>query len=65
MTANTWRKSSYSATQGGCVEVAPAPAEARVRDTKDRASGSLTFAAAPWRAFLAGLPNGRTSSETT
>jgi uncharacterized protein DUF397 len=55
MTANTWRKSSFSATQGNCVEVAPAPAEIRVRDTKDRASGSLTFTATPWRAFLATL----------
>jgi hypothetical protein len=52
MTASTWRKSSYSADEGGCVEVSPTPADIRVRDTKDRASGSLTFAALPWHAFL-------------
>ncbi|MCU1687492.1 MAG: hypothetical protein JWQ81_8231 [Amycolatopsis sp.] len=51
----TWRKSSYSADQGECVEVAKAPADVHVRDTKDRASGSLTFGPASWRTFLAGL----------
>jgi hypothetical protein len=46
-----WRKSSYSATQGGCVDVASAPADVHVRDTKDRASGSLTFGPAQWQTF--------------
>jgi hypothetical protein len=45
-----WRKSSYSATQGGCVDVASAPADVHVRDTKDRASGALTFGPAQWQA---------------
>jgi hypothetical protein len=52
MAASTWRKSSYSAEAGDCVEVSPIPADIRVRDTKDRASGSLTFATLPWRTFL-------------
>jgi len=52
MTASIWRKSSYSAESGGCVEVSPVPAYIRVRDTKDRTSGSLTFATLPWRTFL-------------
>ncbi|HEV7981180.1 DUF397 domain-containing protein [Amycolatopsis sp.] len=52
MTASTWRKSSYSGDEGGCVEVSPVPADVQVRDTKDRASGSLTFATLPWRTFL-------------
>jgi hypothetical protein len=48
----TWRKSSYSGSTGDCVEVASASAEVRVRDTKDRASGSLAFGAVQWDAFL-------------
>lgn len=50
-----WRKSTYSAGQGGCVEVAKAPADVHVRDTKDRASGSLTFGPASWRTFVTDL----------
>jgi hypothetical protein len=70
MTASTWRKSSYSGGQGGCVEVAQpwrkssysggsgecvevaSASDIHVRDTKDRASGALTFGASQWRAFL-------------
>jgi len=53
-----WRKSSYSATDNGCVEVAVGDPQVRVRDTKDRASGALTFAAPGWRAFLTALTGG-------
>jgi hypothetical protein len=49
--ASHWRKSSYSADQGECVEVASTPADVRVRDTKDRSGGSLTFTPDQWRAF--------------
>jgi hypothetical protein len=51
-TAMTWRKSSYSGSTGTCVEVEPAPTEVWVRDTKDRASGSLAFGAVQWDALL-------------
>ena len=49
--ALTWRKSSYSGTNGGqCVEVAP-PGHVLVRDTKDRAGAVLAFSAETWRKF--------------
>ena len=47
----SWRTSSYSAGQGECVEVAPAITEVRVRDTKDREGGQLTFPHSAWRAL--------------
>jgi len=34
------------------VEVAKAPVDVHVRDTKDRASGSLAFGPASWQTFL-------------
>ena len=47
-----WRTSSYTASNGACVEVAETAAEVRVRDTKDRKGGQLTFGHAQWRALL-------------
>jgi len=46
----TWRKSSYSASQSECVEVALAPAVG-VRDTKDREGGELAIPATAWAEF--------------
>lgn len=50
-----WRKSTYSSSNGGsCVEVADnLPGVVLVRDTKDRAGGTLTFDADSWRLFVA------------
>jgi len=49
-----WRTSSHSGDQGNCVEVAPASVDAwRVRDTKARAGGELTYDATAWAAFIA------------
>ena len=49
--ALTWRKSSYSGTNGGqCVEVA-ASGHVLVRDTEDRAGAVLAFSAETWRKF--------------
>jgi uncharacterized protein DUF397 len=47
-----WFKSSYSATQNACVEVAMIPGVVGVRDTKDRDGGTLVFDGAAWASFL-------------
>jgi hypothetical protein len=48
-----WRKSSWSANNGACVEVA-ASAQQRigVRDSKNPGGPVLTVTAAQWQAFL-------------
>ena len=51
----TWRKASYSATNGNCVEVADAPSLVLVRDTTDRDGGTLAFSADAWESFIGGL----------
>lgn len=48
----TFHKSSYSATQNDCVEVAETPTGAAVRDTKNRDRGHLMFTTEGWTAFL-------------
>ena len=50
-----WRKASYSATNGNCVEVAVAPSLVLVRDTTDRDGGALAFSADAWASFIGGL----------
>ena len=51
---SAWRKSSYSAYNGNCLEVAELrPNVIGVRDTKDAGRGPvLVFGAAAWRSFL-------------
>jgi hypothetical protein len=47
-----WRKSSYSGSEGNCVEVAwLAPATA-VRDSKNPTGPVLTFPVRAWSSFL-------------
>ncbi|MFI9160740.1 DUF397 domain-containing protein [Kitasatospora aureofaciens] len=55
-----WRKSSYSNPSGGdCIEVADyMPSAVAVRDSKDPHGPALTFTAAGWRAFVAGIRAG-------
>jgi uncharacterized protein DUF397 len=50
-----WRKSTYSAYNGNCVEVAVIAGQlVGVRDTRDQGAGPvLTFEAASWQDFLA------------
>lgn len=49
----TWRKSSYSGTNGGgCVEVALSADRALVRDTKNRDGGTLEMSPHEWPAFI-------------
>ncbi|MDX5457849.1 DUF397 domain-containing protein [Micromonospora chalcea] len=54
MTGARWRKSTKSGNNGGsCVEVADNLAEVvLVRDTKDRAGGTLAFEPAAWQRFV-------------
>jgi hypothetical protein len=52
MNEGVWRTSSYSGSQGECVEVRTLSEEAGVRDSKDREGGSLLIAGEAWRAFL-------------
>ena len=47
-----WRKATYSAENGNCVEVATAGA-VMIRDTQDRKGVTLTIPAQAWHAFTA------------
>ena len=47
-----WRKSTYSADQTACVEVANGLTGAAVRDSQNRELGALAYGLAEWRAFL-------------
>ncbi|WP_308257294.1 DUF397 domain-containing protein [Saccharothrix luteola] len=48
-----WMKSSYSANNGNCVEVAVTDAVTGVRDSKNADGPVLTFPTDRWAAFLA------------
>ncbi|MGW5196559.1 DUF397 domain-containing protein [Streptomyces spiralis] len=49
----TFRKSSYSAQQGDCVEVAPTTRNGRaVRDSKQQGGPLLTVSRDSWQAFV-------------
>jgi hypothetical protein len=55
-----FRKSSFSipVIYPGCVEVGVRDGLIRVRDTKDRDGGELTFNANEWDAFVRGVKAG-------
>jgi hypothetical protein len=55
----TWVKSSYSMTNGNCVEVAGLPGRViGVRDSKNEQSGNvLRFTPAQWNAFMRDVRN--------
>jgi hypothetical protein len=61
MTDNlAWVKSSYTGSQGNCVEVARnLPGAVAVRDSKNPEGPRLVFAGAAWRRFAEGLKTGQ------
>lgn len=50
-----WRTSSYTGTNGNCVETASGNQTVSVRDTRNRDGGTLNFTADAWTEFLASL----------
>ena len=58
-----WRKSSYTAGQGNCVEVADnVPGIVAVRDSKNPSGPVLRFSADDWQAFVAGVKASKIAS---
>lgn len=54
-----WHKSTFSGSQGDCVEVAHLPdGSTMVRDSKHPDGAVLTFTPAEWTAFVAGAKAG-------
>ncbi|MFF7592127.1 DUF397 domain-containing protein [Kitasatospora purpeofusca] len=55
----TWRKSSYSAQEGQCLEVADeVTGLVPVRDSKDTAGPALAFPAEAWQSFVSAVRAG-------
>ena len=50
-----WRTSSYSGTNGNCVEVADTTRAVQVRDTSDRDGTVLSVPTEAWARFTAAL----------
>jgi predicted secreted Zn-dependent protease len=54
-----WKKSSWSYANGNCVQVAGlSDSVIRIRSSRDVNGPVLTFTAAKWDAFIAGVRNG-------
>lgn len=54
----SWRKSTRSAQEGNCVEVAFFDTGVAVRDSKDPNGPALVFTPAEWEAFIGGVQDG-------
>ncbi|WP_308250247.1 DUF397 domain-containing protein [Sphaerisporangium fuscum] len=54
-----WRKSSASAAENDCVEIADLPGGARaIRDSKNPSGGVLRTTASEWKALRVGIQTG-------
>lgn len=53
--ATGWRKSTYSAQNGSCVELAFADTAIGVRDSKNSDAGHLALASAGWHSFVSAV----------
>lgn len=58
LSQSVYRKSTRSACDGACVEVAIATDVVGVRDSKNRDGGHLIFSHADWAAFVAAVRRG-------
>jgi hypothetical protein len=56
-----WRKSSYSSSNGQCVEIASVGTEIAVRDSKNPAGPVLIFGPEEWKTFIAAATAGQFS----
>lgn len=57
--ATRWRKSSHSAHDGNCVEVAPLPgSRVAVRDSKNPRSSPAIVSSQDWSVFIDKIKNG-------
>jgi Domain of unknown function (DUF397) len=52
-----WRKSSASAGQGECVEVATSGQSVLTRDSQDQEGAVLAFTSSQWRGLLRRIKN--------
>ena len=53
-----WRKSTYSSSNGSCVEVRRLTHGVEVRDTKDRNGPVLSFSPESWQTFVRSVHTG-------
>jgi hypothetical protein len=54
-----WRKSSYSASSGECIEIATTTAMFAIRDSKNTSGPLLTLTSEHGLSFLTALKSGR------
>jgi hypothetical protein len=47
-----WRKSTFTGSEGNCVEVALLPIGIAIRDSKYTTGPTLAFPTATWRTFI-------------
>ncbi|WP_075743600.1 MULTISPECIES: DUF397 domain-containing protein [Actinoalloteichus] len=54
-----WRKSTRSASNGGCVEIGQGQRLVGIRDTKNRDGGTLAFDRTRFNSFLTSIKTDR------